>query len=84
MVISHVEIKTTDGRVLWGIVAKTKKDAQQLQQLQHDPLVRGCTVTIRRETHSPRSLARRTVLRAKRGQRAMRTAVASGVIGGNW
>ena len=51
MLIYHVEIKAVDSRVVRGIVAKTKKEAQQLQkQLQHDPLASGCTLTIRQGT----------------------------------
>ena len=51
MVTYHVEIKTADGRVVRGIVAKSKQEAQKLQRtLQKDPLVPpGGSVTIRAE-----------------------------------
>ncbi len=50
-VIYHVEITTKDGRVVRGIVAKSKQEAQKLQRtLQKDPLVPpGGSVTIRQE-----------------------------------
>ena len=52
MVTYHVEIKTRDGRVVRGMVAKSKQEAQKLQRtLQKDPLVPpGGSVTIREES----------------------------------
>jgi hypothetical protein len=54
MVIYHVEIKTKDGRVVRGVVAKTKEEALKIQkELASTPLVGpGNTVAIREETVS--------------------------------
>jgi hypothetical protein len=51
MVIYHVEIKNKAGRVVRGVVAKTKKEALKIQRdLGNTPLVGpGATVTIREE-----------------------------------